>query len=335
MSSAVKRLRPPYFPMEARAVTEIPVGEHWQYEPKWDGFRCVIFRNDRAVELQSKAARSLTRYFPELTTEVANLKARRFVLDGEILVPHGRGYSFDALLQRIHPAASRVRKLAKQTPALLVIFDILATSDEVLVHKPLRARRPILEKFAKVYFRGRKRIVLSPATRNVDRARTWLKRGAKGLDGIIAKLDDLPYQSGNRFGMLKIKRIRSADCVVGGFRYAEKQKWLGSLLLGLYDSGGLLNHVGFTSSLSAEDKKSLTAKLENLIAPPGFTGTKPGGPSRWSTKRSAQWQPLKPKLVVEVCYDHFTGGRFRHGTRFLRWRPDKAPRQCTIDQISS
>ena len=335
MPPAVERLRQPYLPMEARSVTEIPVGEHWQYEPKWDGFRCVIFRNQREIELQSKAGRSLTRYFPELVAEVSGIKAKHFVLDGEILVPYGKGYSFDALLQRIHPAASRVRKLAEETPAILVIFDILATADEILTHEALKTRRPVLEKFGKTYLRGHKRIVLSSTTRNVDEARKWLKRGAKGLDGIIAKRDDLPYQSGNRSGMLKIKRIRSADCVVGGFRYAEKSNSLGSLLLGLYDSKGLLNHVGFTSSLSAKDKKNLTTKLERLIAPPGFTGAKPGGPSRWSTKRSAQWEPLKPKLVVEICYDHFTGGRFRHGTQFLRWRPDKAARQCTIEQISN
>jgi len=335
MPSAVERLRQPYPPMEARAVAEIPVGEHWQYEPKWDGFRCVVFRNGRGVELQSKAGRSLTRYFPELTSEVAAIKARHFVLDGEILVPSGRGYSFDALLQRIHPAASRVRTLSEQTPAALVIFDLLATDGKILTHETLKTRRRALEQFARSHLRGHKRILLCSMTRNVGEARKWLKRGARGLDGIIAKRDDLPYQSGNRLGMLKIKRIRSADCVVGGFRYAERHKNLGSLLLGLYDSKGLLNHVGFTSSLNAQEKKDLTAKLERLIAPPGFTGAKPGGPSRWSTRRSAQWKPLKPKLVVEVCYDHFTGGRFRHGTRFLRWRPDKAPRQCTIEQISA
>jgi ATP-dependent DNA ligase len=332
MSSAV--LNRPYLPMEARAVAEIPVGKQWQYEPKWDGFRCLVFRNGRAVELQSKAGRSLTRYFPELVAELSNIKAARFVLDGEIIVPFDKGYSFDALLQRIHPAASRVRKLAQETPAVLVIFDILATADEVLIQEKLSARRRELENFSNTYLRGRQRIVLSQATRSVAAARKWLNQGAKGLDGIIAKRVDLPYQSGNRLGMFKVKRIRSADCVVGGFRYAEKQKRVGSLLLGLYDSNGLLNHIGFTSSVSAKDKIGLTAKLERLIAPPGFTGSKPGGPSRWSTKRSAEWQPLKPKLVVEVCYDHFTGGHFRHGTRFLRWRPDKAPRQCTLEQNS-
>jgi ATP-dependent DNA ligase len=319
--------------MEARPVTEIPVGEHWQYEPKWDGFRCLIFRTGRAIEIQSKSGKPLTRYFPELVDEIASLKGR-FVLDGEIVVPRGRTFSFDALLQRIHPAASRIRQLAEQTPARIILFDILAVNDEVLTHRVLRNRRKVLEKFARTYLKGRERIVLSPVTKKPAEARKWLRQGVKSLDGIIAKRDDLPYQSGNRLGMQKIKNIRSADCVVGGFRYGEGQNSVGSLLLGLYDKEGMLNHVGFTSSLSAGDKGGLTAKLEALIAPPGFTGTKPGGPSRWATKRSAQWEPLKPRLVVEVCYDHFTGGRFRHGTRLLRWRPDKSPRQCTIGQVS-
>jgi ATP-dependent DNA ligase len=331
---ASNALRPPYAPMEARPVTDIPVGEHWQYEPKWDGFRCLIFRTDRTIEIQSKSGKPLTRYFPELVDEIAALKGR-FVLDGEIIVPRGPTFSFDALLQRIHPAAIRVRQLAEQTPARIILFDVLAMNDDVLTHEPLKTRRKILEKFARTRLKGRDRIVLSPATKKPAEARRWLRHGRKGLDGIIAKRDDLPYQSGNRLGMQKVKNIRSADCVVGGFRYAEEQNTVGSLLLGLYDKDGLLNHVGFTSSLSARDKIPLTARLEKLIAPPGFTGSKPGGPSRWATRRSAQWKPLKPKLVVEVCYDHFTGGRFRHGTKLLRWRPDKAPRQCTVDQISS
>jgi ATP-dependent DNA ligase len=197
----------------------------------------------------------------------------------------------------------------------------------------LATRRKALEKFAKTYLKRRKRIGLSPVTRTVAVARKWLRQGVKGGDGVVAKRDDIPYQSGNRSGMQKIKNLRSADCVVGGFRYGEGEKKIGSLLLGLYDEKGLLNHVGFTSSLSADKKRNLTRKLQALIQPPGFTGSKPGGPSRWSTERSAQWEPLKPKLVVEVCYDHFSEGRFRHGTRFMRWRPDKAPRQCTMEQV--
>jgi len=327
-------LRRPFPPMEALSVDEIPVGKTWQYEPKWDGFRCLAFRDGDKIDLQSKSGQSLTRYYPELVDALRALKAKRFVLDGEIVVPRGRVFSFDDLLQRIHPAASRVNKLAVETPALFIVFDLLADADgNVLIKEPLNVRRKRLEAFAKKYLRGHKSIRLSPATAKLADARKWLKQVGSTLDGIIAKRSDMPYQSGNRNGMQKIKNFRSADCVVGGFRYNEGLPVVGSLLLGLYDEKGLLNHVGFTSSLKADEKKALTKKLEKLVAPPGFTGDRPGGPSRWSTKRSAEWQPLKPELVVEVCYDHFSGGRFRHGTRLLRWRPDKAPRQCTMDQV--
>jgi len=326
-------LRQPFPPMEALSVDEIPEGIDWQYEPKWDGFRCLIFRDGAKVDLQSKSGRSLTRYFPELVAAVAALRPKRFVLDGEIVVPHGQAFSFDDLLQRIHPAASRVQRLAVETPALLIVFDLLLTDSEILAKDPLTVRRKLLEGFAHKYLRGHKSIRLSPATSRIADAKKWLKQVGATLDGIIAKRRDLPYESGTRHGMQKIKNFRSADCVVGGFRYNEGKKTVGSLLLGLYDDRGLLNHIGFTSSLKSEEKKALTRRLEKLIAPPGFTGDKPGGPSRWSTKRSAQWQPLKPKLVVEVCYDHFSEGRFRHGTRLLRWRPDKTPRQCTMDQL--
>jgi len=263
------------------------------------------------------------------------VKTARFVLDGEIVVPQGRAFSFDALLQRIHPAASRVRKLAAETPALMIVFDLLFDADgETLIARPLSERREALEAFARKYLHGQEVLRLSPATMKLADAKRWLRQVGATLDGIIAKRTDLPYRPGSREGMVKIKNYRSADCVVGGFRYNEGKRTVGSLLLGLYDDAGLLDHVGFTSSLNATEKKSLTPKLEKLIAPPGFTGGKPGGPSRWSNKRSAEWQPLKPKLVVEVCYDHFSGGRFRHGTRLMRWRPDKAPRQCTMQQVA-
>lgn len=321
--------------MEALSVTAIPSGKNWQYEPKWDGFRCLIFRNGDKVDLQSKSGRPLTRYFPELVDAVRTVKARRFVLDGEIVLPQGRVFSFDDLLQRIHPAASRVKKLAVETPALLIVFDfLLSDGDGLLLRKTLPQRRKALEMFARDSLRGNKSIRLSPATTKLSDARKWLKQVGATLDGIIAKRTDLPYQSGNRNGMQKIKNFRSADCVVGGFRYNEGKPVVGSLLLGLYNGEGLLDHVGFTSSIKTEDKKALTAKLERLISSPGFTGDKPGGPSRWSSKRSAEWQPVKPKLVVEVCYDHFSGGRFRHGTQLLRWRPDKSPKQCTFDQLT-
>jgi ATP-dependent DNA ligase len=320
--------------MEALSVDDIPIGEEWQYEPKWDGFRCLAFRDGDNVELQSKSGQSLTRYYPELVDAVGKLKASTFVLDGEIVVPSNGAFSFDALLQRIHPAASRIQRLAHETPALLIVFDLLAGTDgRALTGLTLSQRRERLEEFAHKYFGGSERLRLSPATTKLAEARNWLKRVGSTLDGIIAKRRDLAYDPGERTAMQKIKNYHSADCVVGGFRYNEGKDVVGSLLLGLYDDAGLLHHVGFTSTIRREEKPALTAKLEKLIAPPGFTGNAPGGPSRWSTKRSAEWQPLKPKLVVEVCYDHFSGDRFRHGTRLMRWRPDKAPKQCTLDQV--
>lgn len=327
-------LHPPLPAMEARSVDVIPAGPEWQYEPKWDGFRCLVFRDGDNVELQSKAGQPLTRYFPEIVEAIRALKAKTFVLDGELAVPQGKTFSFDALLQRIHPAASRIKKLAVETPAVLIVFDLLATGGKSLINRVLDERRPALEAFAQKNFIRQGRIRLSPATSRLRDAQKWIKRVGPVLDGIIAKRRDLPYRSGERDGMQKIKNYRSADCVVGGFRYNEGKPVVGSLLLGLYGDDGLLHHVGFTSSIRNDDKPALTKRLEALVAPPGFTGNAPGGPSRWSTKRSAEWKPLKPKLVVEVCYDHFSGQRFRHGTTLLRWRPDKSPRQCRFDQLT-
>jgi ATP-dependent DNA ligase len=327
-------LRQPFMPMEAKSVDEIPTGVEWQYEPKWDGFRCLVFRDGDKIALQSKSGQPLTRYFPDLVEAVGGIKAKRFVLDGEIVVPSNGSFSFDDLLQRIHPAASRVTKLSKETPALLIVFDLLVDADgKLLAGQLLAERRLLLEVFAKKYLKERDRIRLSPATARLADAKKWLTSVGAALDGIIAKRRDVQYRSNDRSGMRKIKNYRSADCVVGGFRYLEAKKLVGSLLLGLYDANGLVHHVGFTSTIKNTERAALTKKLEKLIGPPGFTGNAPGGPSRWSTKRSAEWQPLKPKLVVEVCYDHFTGDRFRHGTRLLRWRPDKAPKQCTLDQV--
>jgi ATP-dependent DNA ligase len=324
--------------MEARSVDAVPRGAEWQYEPKWDGFRCLLSRKDGKVDLRSKSGQDLTRYFPELVEAARHLKARSFLLDGEIVVPEGRAFSFDDLLQRIHPAASRVKRLSADTPALYLAFDLLGSAEHKdLAARPLRQRRTALEAFAKAQFKSNPTFRLSPATTSYGTARKWLARAGGGCDGVIAKRVDLPYQSGNRDGMQKIKNFRSADCVIGGFRYATNRlkgkRVVGSLLLGLYDHDGLLHHVGFTSAIKAQDKPELTARLEPLIATPGFTGNAPGGPSRWSTERSAQWHPLKPKLVVEVAYDHFSGERFRHGTSILRWRPYKAPKQCTFDQL--
>jgi ATP-dependent DNA ligase len=324
----------PFPPMEALSVDTIPTGPAWQYEPKWDGFRCLAFRDGRRVELQSKSGKPLTRYFPELVEALLALRATKVVLDGEIVVPEGSGFSFDALLQRIHPAASRITRLATETPSLLIAFDLLVAADgRKLTTDPLAERRKALEAFAKSFLSRNKTIRLSPATAKPADAKKWFARVGDALDGIIAKRRDLPYASASRDAMQKIKNHRSADCVVGGFRYNEGRKVVGSLLLGLYDDEGLLHHIGFTSGLKDADKPALTKKLEKLIAEPGFTGDKPGGPSRWSSERSAQWQPLKPKLVAEVRYDHFSGGRFRHGTTLLRFRPDKAPKQCTLEQL--
>ena len=276
----------------------------------------------------------MSRYFPELTAAISKLKAKKFVLDGEIVVPANGAFSFDALLQRIHPAPSRIRKLAAETPALLIVFDVLVGADgELFTGKPLDRRRHALELFYRKYCHASPNIRLSPSSTSLEEAKAWLRRTGATLDGVIAKRRDFNYRAGDRSGMQKIKNLRSADCVVGGFRYNENSPLVGSLLLGLYDRKGRLNHVGFTSTIRREDKPALTKRLKSLAGPPGFTGNTPGGPSRWATKRSAEWVPLKPKLVVEVCYDHFTGERFRHGTRLLRWRPDKAPRQCTINQI--
>jgi ATP-dependent DNA ligase len=325
----------PYLPMEAVSVPKIPEGSGWQYEPKWDGFRCLIFRDGTSVELQSKAAQPLGRYFPELIEQVLELSPNKFVLDGEIVVPVDGKLSFDDLLMRIHPAASRIKKLATETPASFIAFDLLVNErGTLLATKPLAERRPSLEKFAERYFERAPQMRLSPATAKLSVVKRWFANVGGGLDGVIAKELAEPYHSGERRGMVKIKQLRTIECVVGGFRYASKGKLLGSLLLGLYDDEGLLHHVGFCSGLTTAQKEELTPKLQKLIRKPGFTGQAPGGPSRWSTERSAEWQPLAPKLVIEVQYDHYTGGRFRHGTRFLRWRPDKAPTQCTMDQLA-
>jgi ATP-dependent DNA ligase len=319
--------------MEADTAVKIPTGPEWQYEPKWDGFRCVAFRDGDDVDLQSKAGQPLTRYFPELAAAVAELKPKQFVLDGEIVVPEGADLSFDQLLMRIHPAASRIAKLARESPSLLIVFDLLVDDKgKPWTDQPLSKRRTRLEEFSARHLHNGS-VRLSPATRDLNEAAQWFRTMGGGLDGIIAKRLDLPYLSGQRTGMEKIKDLRTADCVVGGFRYSSKGRQVGSLLLGLYGDDGLLHHVGFTSSIRSAERDSITKKLEGARKPPGFTGRAPGGPSRWSTERSTEWEPLEPKFVVEVQYDHFTGGRFRHGTKLLRWRPDKAPDQCTLRQV--
>lgn len=319
--------------MEAAPATSLPVGPEWQYEPKWDGFRCLAFRDQQKIDLQSKAGKPLTRYFPELVVALAKLNVAKFVLDGEIVIPFDGALSFDQLLMRIHPAASRVTALSESTPSVFIVFDLLVDDQgRSLVRLSLEERRKALEQFARKYLKDNETIRLSPVTQDLSVARKWFHMGV-ALDGVVAKRRDLSYQSGERTGMQKIKKLRTADCVVGGFRFLDKKPLVGSLLLGLYNKKGELDHVGFTSSINAKDRPGLTSKLKKLVKPPGFTGKSPGGPSRWSTKRSAEWQPLAPQLVAEVQFDHFTGGRFSHGTKFLRWRPDKDPSDCTLKQV--
>jgi ATP-dependent DNA ligase len=238
--------------------------------------------------------------------------------------------AFDALQLRLHPAASRVARLAGETPAMFMAFDCLAVGRKMLGNRPLGERRAALE--ALLQNDQEAALLLSPATIDRDQAMRWLRRTGGALDGVIAKRVDGPYRPGQR-AMIKVKQRRTADCVVGGFRYGRNDRLVASLLLGLYDHAGLLHHVGFTSSIAAKDRSAWTKELGQMVEPPGFTGDAPGGPSRWSTDRTAEWLPLRPEIVVEVLYDQVTAGRFRHGTRLLRRRPDKAPRQCSCDQL--
>ena len=322
--------------MEARQADSLPVGKGWQYEPKWDGFRCLAGRDGQKIELIGRSGKSLSRYFPEMLEVLAAVRHRRFVLDGELVIPVGPNLSFEALQMRLHPAASRIKRLAEETPSLLIAFDLL--EDEKgrdLRAQPLSTRREAMENFFAT-LGAVEAVRLSPKTTRPAEARKWLSRAGGGsLDGVVAKRLDEPYRAGER-AMIKIKNLRSADCVVGGFRYAaartKAKQQVGSLLLGLYNESGLLDHVGFTSAFGDLDRAALTSKLEKLRGG-GFSGNAPGGPSRWSTERTVNWEPVKPRLVVEVQYDHVTGRRFRHGTGFIRWRPDKPPRDCSFDQL--
>ena len=324
-------LQPPVEPMETRQARTIPEAGEWAYEPKWDGFRCVAFREGDAIELQSKSGESLTRYFPEIVEALKGSNAQRFVADGELLVFGADAADFDALLQRIHPAESRVRRLAQETPATYVLFDLLVEGHTAVYERRLTERRKCLERFVEQNFAKNETIRLSPATRDVELAKQWLAGSLARLDGVIAKRD-VPYAFGSRDAVAKIKRSYTADCVVGGFRTAADGS-IASLLLGLYDDAGLLHHVGFVGSMSAAERKHAAELLEPIVQAPGFTGAAPGGPSRWRRKEDSQWFPVRPTVVVEVAFDHVTGHRFRHATRLLRWRPDKPPRQCTMEQL--
>jgi ATP-dependent DNA ligase len=327
-------ITPPYPPMEAKRVEKIPAGDTWQFEPKWDGFRAIIFKTADDIAVQSKAGQPLGRYFPEVVEAMRELKAKDFVLDGEIVVPVGGRLSFDDLLQRIHPAESRIRKLAAEMPAHYFAFDLLVAKGKSIGDQPIEKRREQLERFFENVPQG-SLIRLSPATTDRKVANDWFNKfGSAGLDGVMAKRLGEPYHSGDREGMVKVKHLKTADCVVGGFRYGAGTRSLGSLLLGLYDDEGRLVHIGHSSSIKKSDRDALTKQLESLRAENPFEVRVPGGPSRWATEKSGEWEPVRPELVCEVEYDYFSQGRFRHGSKFLRWRPEKKPRQCTMEQVT-
>lgn len=321
---------PDLLPMEAKLVAALPVDGGWQFEPKWDGFRAIVPRLGDDIAIMSKSGKPLDRYFPEIVATIKAVGARAFTLDGELILPVGGVLSFDALQARLHPAASRIERLARETPAQLMLFDCLMLDGRDLIDEPLSERRRCLEAFHADH--GGPALLLSDRTDDIDVARSWLARAGAALDGVVAKRLTEPYRSGER-AMLKVKQHRSADCVVGGFRPTSDGVGVASLLLGLYDDEGRLNHVGFTSGIAAAERSTMLRKLAPLIAKPGFTGKAPGGPSRWNNGKENEWQPLRPELVAEVVYDQVTGDRFRHGTKLLRWRPDKSPEQCNRDQL--
>lgn len=323
-------LAPPLEPMLSKSAENIPEGSRWVYEPKWDGFRALVFRDGGDIRVISRKQTLLNRYFPELDAVFQAGLPDRCVVDGEIIVVGGRGLEFETLQLRLHPAASRVAKLSQETPASFVGFDILALGDDDLRVLPLSRRRDILV--------GRvaeaPSLCLTPQTNDVDEARSWFTRfeGA-GLDGVIAKQVEGPYLAGKR-GWVKIKHQRTADCVVGGYRVASDGKGVGSLLLGLYDESGILHHVGHTSSFSAMERREILEILDLYKGEGGFThGHGPGGPSRWSQGRDLNWVSLRPELACEVGFEKLEGARFRHAARFLRWRPDKEPGECTYEQL--
>ncbi|MEI9850750.1 MAG: ATP-dependent DNA ligase [Sphingomonas sp.] len=314
-------------PMEARLVGALPEGAGWQFEPKWDGFRALAERDGASVEIWSKSGKPLGRYFPEVVAMLAALREDRFLLDGELIIPIGDTLSFAALQARLHPAASRVARLAAETPAQLMLFDCLRLGTHDLAALPLARRRAALERFHAGA--GTAALLLSPRGADRAEAEAWLARAGGALDGVVAKRLDDAYRPGER-AMLKIKQLRTADCVVGGYRRSEGGG-VASLLLGLFDGEGRLDHVGFTSAFSAAERAALAPVVARAEGPPGFTGDAPG-PSRWNGE-AKPYVPLRHQLVAEVVYDQVTGGRFRHATRFLRWRPDKPAGQCDRDQL--
>ncbi len=341
-------IEPPLLPMLAKWVEELPTGEEWIFEPKWDGFRAIIFRDGDEIFIQSRDEKPLNRYFPELLDPLRSALPRRCVLDGEIVIVKERGLDFDELQLRLHPAASRVRLLSQQSPASIVFFDVLAEGDRDLREEAFRTRRRLLEELLSS---AASPIHLTPATSDRALAADWFSRfeGA-GLDGVMAKPMDGIYEP-NKRTMLKVKHERDCDCVVAGFRWYKKDaNAVGSLLLGLYDDAGALQHSGVCGSFSAETRRELTQFLapyrkdalsnhpwkrwaEDETAPTETGHRVPGGQSRWSQGKDLSWEPLRPELVVEVAYDHMQGSRFRHTAQFRRWRPDRSPRSCTYEQL--
>ena len=316
--------------MLCRSGAEIPAGPGLVYEPKWDGFRCIVFRDADALHLESRNSLPLQRYFPELLSPLRDALPEAAVVDGEIVIATATGLDFDALQLRLHPAESRVRMLAEQSPTTFIAFDLLAVGDEDLRGQPLAQRAARL----RAELTPNRRVALTPQTEDSQEAASWFDRyeGA-GCDGVVAKPLDSTYRSGDR-GWIKVKHLRTVDTVVGGYRRDLKVAAVASLLLGLYDEAGVLHHVGHTSSFSAAERRALLEKVQPLEGGISFgAGRTPGGPSRWTRARDADWVALRPELVCEVAFDHLQGDRFRHAARFLRWRPDKAPEQCGYDQL--
>jgi ATP-dependent DNA ligase len=321
---------PPYEPMLAQAHDDIPTGPGWRYEPKWDGFRALVFRDGDALELSSRESRPLARYFPELVTALKAALPPSCVVDGEIILPGPKGLDFEALQSRLHPAASRVNKLSLEIPTCFVAFDLLVLGDDDLRARPYAERRDALER----HLPSSRQVFVTPQTREPTEAERWFVdfEGA-GCDGVIARREELPYSPGKRV-MVKVKHGRTADCVVGGYREGKTPGTVGSLLLGLYDEAGVLHHVGHTSSFSAKEKKALVETLAPYVEGSSFgQGRTPDAPSRWSPKAEKTWVSLRPELVCEVRYDYLQGARFRHASTFLRWRTDRSPSSCTYAQL--
>jgi ATP-dependent DNA ligase len=317
--------------MEALLVEQLPDEPGWRFEPKWDGFRCLAVRKHADVRLWSRSGKPLERYFPEVQAMFGSLASTDVVLDGELVVATAKGLDFDALSQRLHPAESRIRKLAAETPALFIAFDLLELDGEDLRSRPLSARRERLTRFMNAS-RG-PGLLLSPQTDRRESALGWLERTGGALDGVVAKKADQPYRPAER-AMLKVKHHRTADCVIGGFRFDTTGREVASLLLGLFGEDDRLHHIGFCSSFSAAQRRQWTADLMPSVGGEGFSGNRPDKPSRWARERSFEWQPLRPEHVIEVRYDQVTSGRLRHGARFLRRRPDKSPEHCRMDQLA-